>query len=130
VPPELSLPNSARVHLLADRATDDVLQLQMQAVAQANAFVGSYGDLAILAAFCGTPVTAYHSERLPADHPDRVQSAAAAGWGSVSVERARRFKGAEAAGGGSRMRRNQVSGLRIQGWARKEADGISRAIRP
>jgi|RhiMethySRZTD1v2_1073278.scaffolds.fasta_scaffold173955_2 hypothetical protein len=23
------------------------------------------------------------------------------------------------------MRRNQVSGLRIQGWARKEADGIS-----
>jgi len=93
VPPELSLPNSARVHLLADRATDDVLQLQMQAVAQANAFVGSYGDLAILAAFCGTPVTAYHSERLPADHPDRVQSAAAAGWGSVTVERARRFKG-------------------------------------
>jgi hypothetical protein len=38
-------------------------------------------------------VTAYHSERLPADHPDRIQSAAASGWGRVTVERARRFKG-------------------------------------
>jgi hypothetical protein len=47
-------------------------------------------------------VTAYHSERLPSDTPDRLQAAAdAAGWGAVSIERARRFKAAKPAVGAS-----------------------------
>jgi hypothetical protein len=69
------------------------LARQIEACARARAFVGPYGDLAILAAAYGTPATVYHSERLPVDGPDRLQAAAAAGgWGAVSVERARRFK--------------------------------------
>jgi hypothetical protein len=93
VPTDISLPDSPRLHRLQTHDPADLLQRQTQILTQAKAFVGSYGDLAILAAYCGTPVTAYHSERLPADHPDRVQSAAAAGWGPVTVERARRVKG-------------------------------------
>jgi hypothetical protein len=66
---------------------------QTRVLARARAFVGPYGDLAILSAFCGTPANVYHSERLPADQIERLQAAAAAGgWGSVTVERARRFK--------------------------------------
>lgn len=80
-------------------AEDDVvnvdalpLQEQMDVLARARAFVGAYGDLAILASSCGTPVTAYHSEKLPAGQADRLNAAAAAGWGPVTIERARRFK--------------------------------------
>jgi hypothetical protein len=58
-------------------------------IARARAFVGGFGDLAILAAFCGTPVTAYHSERLPVDQFERVQAAAPSGWGTLTLERAR-----------------------------------------
>lgn len=69
---------------------------QTQVLASARAFVGAYGDLAILAAFCGTPATVYHSERLPADHVGRLQAASTvAGWGRVTVERSRRFKAAQ-----------------------------------
>ena len=69
---------------------------QTQALSSAQAFVGGYGDLAVLAAFCGTPATAYHSERLPADHAERLQAAAASGgWGHVTLERSRRFKSAQ-----------------------------------
>ena len=64
-------------------------QLQTAVIAQARAFVGGFGDLAILAASCGKPVTAYHSERLPADQFERVQTAAASGWGALTLERAR-----------------------------------------
>jgi hypothetical protein len=65
---------------------------QAHALARARAFAGPYGDLAILAAAYGTPATVYHSERLPLDQPERLQAAAAVGWGAVTVERARRFK--------------------------------------
>lgn len=66
---------------------------QTQTLAAARAFVGGYGDLAILASFCGTPATVYHSERLPPDELDRLQAAsAAAAWGPVTVERSHRFK--------------------------------------
>jgi hypothetical protein len=82
-------------------AMDEVVRLdglplfrQMQALACARAFVGGYGDLAILAAFCGTPSTVYHSKRLPDEQFDRLQAAAASGgWAPVTLERARRFKG-------------------------------------
>ena len=95
VPGGLALPTSARLHRLdALGSSADALQLQTRAVAQATSFVGSHGDLAILAAFCGTPALTYHSERLPADRLDRLQVAATtAGWAPVTVERARRFKG-------------------------------------
>jgi hypothetical protein len=67
---------------------------QTEVLARARAFLGGYGDLAILAAFCGTPSTVYHSKRLPADFVDRLQAAATlGGWAPVMIERARRFKG-------------------------------------
>jgi hypothetical protein len=70
------------------------LAARVETLARAGAFVGPYGDLAVLAAWCRTPVTAYHSERLPPDHAERLEAAAAsAGWGAVRVERSRRFKG-------------------------------------
>ena len=47
----------------------------------------------MLAAFCGTSVLAYHDEKMPPDHMDRLAAAtASAGWGAVALERARRFK--------------------------------------
>jgi hypothetical protein len=92
LPSEVVLP--AGVRLLKALAVDDTeLEVQTRALARAQAFLGGFGDLAILAAFCGTPVTAYHSERLPADAAQRLQAAAAAGWGAFRLERARRYKG-------------------------------------
>ena len=86
---------SSRVRLLEASVIDqNCLPIQTSAIAQARAFVGSHGPLATLAAFCGTPAVTYHSERLPVDEIDRFQKAlAAAGWGALTVERARRFKG-------------------------------------
>ena len=67
--------------------------MQTRTLARAAAFVGGYGDLAVLAAFCGTTVLAYHDERMPPDHLERLNAAtASAGWGAVTLERARRFK--------------------------------------
>jgi hypothetical protein len=69
------------------------LSRQVEALARARAFFGPFGDLAILSAAYGTPAVVYHSERLPMDQVDRLQVASeAAGWGTVTVERARRFK--------------------------------------
>ena len=90
---KIELPTSPRIHRLVAAADEELLPRQVSAIAHAKAFIGAYGDLAILASYCGTRVTAYHSERLLVDHPDRLQGAAAAGWAPVKVERARRFKG-------------------------------------
>jgi len=69
------------------------LSRQIRALARARTFFGAYGDLAILAAAYGVPATVYHSERLPVDQVDRLQAASeTGGWGTVTVERARRFK--------------------------------------
>lgn len=91
VPGHVDVHASSRVRSIASLAGDlTALQLQTTVVARARAFVGGFGDLAILAAFCGRPVTAYHSERLPADQFDRVQAAStSAGWGALTLERAR-----------------------------------------
>jgi hypothetical protein len=90
VPGYIDLGSSSRVRLLSSFGIEATTQqLQTAAMSRARAFVGGFGDLAILAAFCGKPVTAYHSERLPADQFERVQSAAASGWGAVTLERAR-----------------------------------------
>ncbi len=68
----------------------------------ARAFVGAYGDLAILAAACGTPATAYYSERLPPDQVETLGMASASGrWGAVTLQRAR---GAKALRPSERMR--------------------------
>jgi hypothetical protein len=95
-PPDgIAVPTSPRIHRLDIHLADaDVLETQARALAQADAFVGSYGDLAILAAFCGTSGVAYHSEKLPVDAVDRLQAAStSAGWGHLAVEQARRFRG-------------------------------------
>jgi hypothetical protein len=90
VPGHVDVHASSRVRSIASLAGDlTALQLQTTVVARARAFVGGFGDLAILAAFCGRPVTAYHSERLPADQFERVQAAAPSGWGTLTLERAR-----------------------------------------
>jgi hypothetical protein len=67
--------------------------VQARVLAHARAFFGGYGDLAVLAACCGAPATAYHSERVPEETVARIQMAAASGWGRLTLERARRFKG-------------------------------------
>lgn len=85
----------AQVSAKAEVVLLDGLPLVRQtlALARARAFFGAYGDLAILAAACGTPATVYHSERLPMGQVDCLQAASIAGeWGTVTVERARRFK--------------------------------------
>jgi hypothetical protein len=94
VPAGVLVPSSDRVHLLASLVPDmDPLRAQIRTIANARAFMGGYGDLAILAAFCGTPTTAYHSERMPPDQPERVHAASESGkWGTLTLERARRFK--------------------------------------
>lgn len=94
-PSHAEWPAAARLRTLASLAPDgaSALHVQTAALAKAQAFVGGYGDLAVLAAFCRAPVHAYHSEKLPPDHPDRLLDAAArGGWGSVSVQRAQRFR--------------------------------------
>ena len=73
----------------------DVLPLieRETTLARADAFVGAYGETAILAASCGTPATVYHSERLPLNQLERLQAvSASAGWGTVSAHSVRRFK--------------------------------------
>jgi hypothetical protein len=94
-PPGVTIPESPRLlRLDAIGGAGDALDLQVRAIAQADSFVGSHGDLAVLAGFCGTPALTYHSERLPADRADRLAVAASsAGWAAVAIERARRFKG-------------------------------------
>jgi hypothetical protein len=93
VAPDIALPASSRVQLLQVPAGEDLRETQTRVLARAAAFVGSYGDLAVMAAFCGTAVLAYHDERMPPDHVERLAAAAAsAGWGAVALERARRFK--------------------------------------
>jgi hypothetical protein len=90
VPSCIDIGSSSRVRSLASFGIDaTVPQLQTAVIARARAFVGGFGDLAILAAFCGRPVTVYHSERLPVDQFERAQAAASAGWGTVTLERAR-----------------------------------------
>jgi hypothetical protein len=84
-----------RVHPLDVRGDDggrvDVLT---DALAGAMTFVGPYGDSAVLAASCGTPAIAYHSEPLPRGHFEAVAAASStAGWGPLTVERARKFRG-------------------------------------
>jgi hypothetical protein len=47
----------------------------------------------VLAAFCGTPGAAYHSERLPRAQLERLEEATrTAGWGELAIQRASRFK--------------------------------------
>lgn len=95
IPAALDLPQTPRLlRLEAFKDGGHILDLQARALAQAEAFIGSHNDLAILAAFCGTPALTYHSERLPADRLDRLRAAEkTAGWAPVTVERVRRFKG-------------------------------------
>ena len=89
----VNVPVSPRVRPLDVPAGSDLREAQTQALAGAAAFAGAYGDLAVLAAFCGTAVLAYHDEKMPPDQVDRLAAAAAsAGWGAVTLERARRFK--------------------------------------
>jgi hypothetical protein len=94
-PPEVAIPSSPRVHRLDVLANGKVpAELQARVLARASAFFGGYGDLSMLAACCGVPAVAYHTDRLPEDGVDRLQAAATAGeWAAVTIQRARRFKG-------------------------------------
>jgi hypothetical protein len=94
-PPEVTIPGSPRVHRLDVLADGKVpSELQARVLSRASAFFGGYGDLSMLAAYCGVPAVAYHTDRLPEDSADRLQAAATSGeWAAVSIQRARRFKG-------------------------------------
>ena len=95
VPRHIDVPQSPRLHFLDSLVTAETrLEVLTNVLAQARAFIGSHGDLAILAASCGTPAVTYHSERLPVGQLESCQSASSsAGWGTLTVQRAHRFKG-------------------------------------
>jgi hypothetical protein len=82
----------ARVRALEPAARASITSTT-RALAQARTLVGGFGDTTILAAFCGTPAVAYHSERLRPDCTEELQLAAKSAWGAVDVQRASRFKG-------------------------------------
>jgi hypothetical protein len=80
---------SGRVHLLSSRIGDSDLVLQTGVVARAQAFVGGYGDLSLLAAFCGVPALGLHSESIPADQAELVQALGREGtWGTLTLQSA------------------------------------------
>jgi hypothetical protein len=93
------VPSKHEVVVVEDVTAGEGDQLEQQAriLAQAHAFFGGYGDLAVLAASCGVPVTAYHSEKVSEETVTRVRAAEPSGWGRFSLERARRFKGVKVA---------------------------------
>ena len=95
VPEDVPLPSSTRVHRLGAFGADpNAVEIQASVLARAETFVGSHGDLAILAAAHGTAVVSYQSEKVPPVQLEQLHAAQAlGGWGAVSVERARRFKG-------------------------------------
>jgi hypothetical protein len=83
----------SRVRALETPRRGDIGE-QTRVVARARTLVGGFGDATALAAFCGTPAVAYHSEKLPTDFAERLQHAAAHhGWAPVDVQRVGRFKG-------------------------------------
>jgi hypothetical protein len=93
-PPEIAIPVSGRVHVLQTLWPDADAAVQAEVLTRAKAFVGSHGDLAVMASFCGISALTYHSERLPVDQLERLQAASAqAGWGTVTLQRSHRFKG-------------------------------------
>lgn len=92
-PPEVAIPDSPRVHLLQRLQPDADTTAQTAVLTRATGFIGSFGDLAVLASSCGTSVIAYHSDRLPEDVRTRLEFVAAhAGWGATVFRRAQRFK--------------------------------------
>jgi hypothetical protein len=95
-PADIEIPRDGNVVALQSLRPDADASTQTEAMTFASAFVGSHGDLAVLASFCGTPVVSYQTERLPTDQAERLEYVAAhAGWGPVSVRRAHRFKGVQ-----------------------------------
>jgi hypothetical protein len=91
-PSEIAIPRSDRVHRLETIHPNADTAVQTQVIAHARAFVGSHGGLAVAAAFCGTPALTYHSDRIQVDQMERLEAAAQAGWGRVTLERTHRFK--------------------------------------
>lgn len=77
-----------RVRWIAPLATgQNYLDVQTKVMAHARAFVGGFGDLAVLAAFCGVPAYTFHSESIPAEAIGLIRAAGErSGWGRVSVE--------------------------------------------
>jgi hypothetical protein len=71
------------------------LDLSAQLTAsRAAAFVGPYGDLAVLAASCGVPVTAFHSAPLPVEQTNLLRLLGASGvWGPTTIRRIEEPKG-------------------------------------
>ena len=92
-PAEIVIAEPGRVHMLQTLRPDADAAVQAEVLTRATAFVGSHGDLAVMASFCGTSALTYHSERLPVDQLERLQAASAqAGWGTVTLQRSHRFK--------------------------------------
>ena len=77
--------------VLVDR--QDSLERQTRAIARARAFVGGFGDFAVLAAFCGVPALTFHSEDLPPEPLGVLRAASErSGWSLPSIERVERFE--------------------------------------
>lgn len=85
---------SGRVHRVAPLATgQNRLDVQTKVMAHARAFVGGFGDLAVLAAFCGVPAYTFHSESIPPEALGCIRAAGErGGWGWVSTELVEQFE--------------------------------------
>jgi hypothetical protein len=95
-PAGIDIPRGGNVIALQSLRPDADASVQSDTLARASAFVGSHGDLAVLASFCGTPVVSYQTDRLPIDQAERLEYVAAqGGWAPVSIRRAHRFKGVQ-----------------------------------
>jgi len=88
-----SIPESCRelpqVHALETTGEAMTPAAQAAVIARARSFVSGFGDMTIMAAFCGVQATAYYSDRLPVDQPERLTQAEKSGWGNVALLRAR-----------------------------------------
>ena len=76
-----------RVHTLSSLTAAEDLGNQTQVMAGAKAFVGGYGDLALLASFCGIPAFGFRSEPIPEDQMELVRSLSDDDvWGRVALQ--------------------------------------------
>jgi hypothetical protein len=85
---------SRRMRSIASFANEgNYLDLQMNVIAGARAFVGGFGDLAVLAAFCHVPAYTFHSDDIPAELLNLIRSVSTrSGWSMPTTEPVEQFE--------------------------------------
>jgi hypothetical protein len=67
-------------------ASERSLEKQMKILAGAEAYVGSYGDLAVLASYSGVPAYAFDAEPEPPVVQSLLSEVERAGWGRITLQ--------------------------------------------